>query len=97
MTDLDLGGKIVQETGVSFNIIILEMVTIKGQSQKKYDQFLTQYASWLAWPICILYQYVYHVIDFLHPQTQMKKNQEIYLCREQVGMFRELMHIIVTS
>ena len=48
MTDLDLGGKIVQETGVSFNIIILEMVTIKGQSKKKYDQFLTQYASWLA-------------------------------------------------
>ena len=46
--DLDLGGKIVQETGVSFNVIILEMVTIKGQSQKKYDQFLTQYASWLA-------------------------------------------------
>ena len=35
MTDLDLGGKIVQETGVSFNIIILEMVTIKGQSKKK--------------------------------------------------------------
>ena len=32
MTDLDLGGKIVQETGVSFNIIILEMFTIKGQS-----------------------------------------------------------------
>ena len=48
MTDLDLGGKIVQETGVSFNVIILEMVTIKGQSQKKYDQFLTLYASWLA-------------------------------------------------
>ena len=35
MTDLDLVGKIVQETGVSFNIIILEMVTIKGQSKKK--------------------------------------------------------------
>ena len=52
MTDLDLGGKIVQETGVSFNIIILEMVTIKGQSQKKYDQFLAQYASRLLQPIC---------------------------------------------
>ena len=48
MTDLDLGCKIVQETGVSFNMIILEMVKIKGQSKKKYDQFLTQYASWLA-------------------------------------------------
>ena len=54
MTDLDLGGKIVQETGVSFKIIILEMVTIKGQSQKKYDQFCAQYASWLAWPIYVL-------------------------------------------
>ena len=53
MTDLDLGGKIVQETGVSFNVIILEMVTIKGQSQKKYDQFLAQYASRLLQPICL--------------------------------------------
>ena len=35
MTDLDLGGKIIQETGVSFNVIILEMVTIKDQSKKK--------------------------------------------------------------
>ena len=43
MTDLDLGGKIVQETGVSFNVINLEMVTIMGQSLKKCDQFLTQY------------------------------------------------------
>ena len=51
MTDLDLGGKIVQETGVSFNIIILEMVTIKGQSKKKYDQFLAQYASRSLQPI----------------------------------------------
>ena len=34
MTDLDLGGKIVQETGVSFNIIILEMVTIKVLSKQ---------------------------------------------------------------
>ena len=39
MTDLDLGGKIVQETGVSFNIIILEMVTIKGQSKKNMTSF----------------------------------------------------------
>ena len=52
MTDLDLGGKIVQETGVSFNVIILEMVTIKGQSQKKYDQFCAQYASRSLQPIC---------------------------------------------
>ena len=49
--DLDLGGKIVLETGVSFNVIILEMVTIKGQGQKKYDQFLTQYASRSLQPI----------------------------------------------
>ena len=39
MTDLDLGGKIVQETGVSFNVIILEMVTMKGQSQKNMTSF----------------------------------------------------------
>ena len=51
MTDLDLGGKIVQETGVSSNVIILEMVTIKGQSKKKYDQFLAQYASRSLQPI----------------------------------------------
>ncbi len=48
MTDLDLGCKIVQETGISFNMIILEMVKIKGQSQKKYDQFCARYASWLG-------------------------------------------------
>ena len=53
MTDLDLGGKIVQETGVSFNVIILEMVTIKGQSKKKYDQFLAQYASRSLQPTCV--------------------------------------------
>ena len=47
-TDLDLGGKIVPETGVSFYVIILEVVTIMAQSQTKYDQFLTQYASWLC-------------------------------------------------
>ena len=42
-TDLYLGGKIVQETGVSFYVIILEVVTIMAQSQTKYDLFLTQY------------------------------------------------------
>ena len=47
-TDLYLGGKIVQETGVSFYVIILEVVTIMAQSQTKYDQFLTQYPSWLC-------------------------------------------------
>ena len=47
LTDLDLGGKIVQETVLSFYYIILEVVTIRVQSQTKYDQFLTQYASWL--------------------------------------------------
>ena len=46
LTDLYLGGKIVPETGVSFYLIILEVVTITVQSQTKYDQFLTQYASW---------------------------------------------------
>ena len=55
MTDLELGGKIVQETGVTFNIIILEIVTIKGQSQTKYDQFLAQYASRSLQPIYVIY------------------------------------------
>ena len=47
-TDLYLGGIIVHETGVSLYVIILEVVTIMTQSQTKYDQFLTQYASWLC-------------------------------------------------
>ena len=46
-TYLDLGGKSIQEIGISFYIIILEFVTMMAQSQTKYDQFLAQYASWL--------------------------------------------------
>ena len=46
LTDLDLGGQIVPETGVSFYVNILEVVAIIAQSQT-----LTQYASWLCWPI----------------------------------------------
>ena len=42
-TDLDLSKQIVQETGVTFYFIVLEVVTIMAQSQTKYDLFLTQY------------------------------------------------------
>ena len=51
LTYLDLGGKSIDKTGISFYIILLEFVAIMAQSQTKYDQFLTQYPAWLFPPI----------------------------------------------
>ena len=48
LTNLNLGGKNLQETSVSFDFITLEVVTIMAQSQTKNYQFLTRYASWLC-------------------------------------------------
>ena len=71
MTDLDLGGKIVQETGVSFNIIILEMVTIKGQSKKNMTSFWHNMHPGRFNPyetICNFIQFAF-VSPFVQPQV----------------------------
>ena len=54
-----LGGKIVQDTCVTFDATIPNMVTLMPQSWIKYDQFVKQYASRLIQPI---YMLIIHLI-----------------------------------
>ena len=83
MTDLDLGGKIVQETGVSFNITILEMATIKGQSQKNMTSFWhNMHPGWLdPYAKCIfILIYLINIVNKIHKCPMkiflMKKGQK---------------------